>query len=65
MSLIYKLVMNFINTPVQLLGKRRGSREFLRAVRLTMSLRVADMIRGVRVLLVVEGLGGSWAGYLR
>ena len=32
---------------------------------LPMSLRVADMVGGVRVLVVVEGLGGSWAGYVR
>ena len=29
---------------------------------LTMSMRVADMVGGARVLVVVEGVGGSWAG---
>ena len=31
----------------------------------TMSLRVADMVGGVCVLVVVEGLGGGWACCVR
>ena len=30
-----------------------------------MSLRVADMVGGVRVLVAVEWLVGSWAGCVR